>query len=176
MRGWCRIWYVFVNISLPSPFSRFLYLSSIDEFGFSQFLRHLPLRWIVWAISDRMPCAYRGYITNKGKCARLLNSPIYTCKGSQDSVNANRIYAGQTENMRRLIFVFPLDTFSCDADHKFWQPNLNLVGNVSPHSTQLTLITSDCAVIKVFNLISLYWRFMLYGQAIYIIIKDWFNR
>ena len=72
--------------------------------------RHLPLRWIVWAISDRMPCAYRGYITNKGKCARLLNS-IYTCKSSQDSVNANRIYAGQTENMRRLIFVFPLDTF-----------------------------------------------------------------
>ena len=72
-----------------------------------------------WAISDRMPCAYRGYITNKGKCARLLNSPIYTCKGSQDSVNANQIYAGQTENMRRLIFVFPLDTFSCNADHKF---------------------------------------------------------
>ena len=66
-----------------------------------------------------MPCAYRGYLTNKGKFARLLNSPIYTCKGSQDSENANRIYAGQTEYMRRLIFVFPFDTFSCDADHKF---------------------------------------------------------
>ena len=60
-------------------------------------------------------------------------------------------YAGQMENMRRLIFVFPLDTFSCDADHKFWQPNLNLVLNVSPHSTQLTLIIGDCAVVKVFN-------------------------
>ena len=98
----------------------------------------------------------RGYITNKGKCAGLLNSPIYTCKGSQDSVNANRIYAGQTENMRRLIFVFPLDTFSCDADHKFLEPNLNLVLSVSPHSTQLTLIIGDWAVVKVFNLISLY--------------------
>ena len=53
-----------------------------------------------------MPCAYRCYITNKGKCARLSISPIYTCKGSQDSVNANGIYTGQTENMRRLIFVF----------------------------------------------------------------------
>ena len=108
-----------INISLPSPFSLLIYLSSIDEFGFSQFLRHLPLRWIVWAITDRMPCAYRLYITNKGKCACLLNSPIYTSKGSQDSVNAKRIYAGQTENMCRLIFVFPLDTFSCDTDHKF---------------------------------------------------------
>ena len=106
-----------------------------------------------------MPCANRCFITNKGKCARLLNSRIYTCKGSQDSVNANLIYAGQTENMHRLVFVFPLDTFSCDADHKFWQPNLNLVLNVSPHSTQLTLIIGDCAVVKVFNLISLYWRF-----------------
>ena len=66
-----------------------------------------------------MPCAFRGYITNKDKWARLLNSPIYACKGSQESVNANWIYAGQTENMRRLIFVFPLDTFSCDTDHKF---------------------------------------------------------
>ena len=66
-----------------------------------------------------MPCTYRGYITNKDKCARLLNSPIYTRKGSQDSVNANRIYAGQMEKMHRLIFVFLLDTFSCDADHKF---------------------------------------------------------
>ena len=52
-------------------------------------------------------------------CNEQLNSPIYTCKGSQDSVNAIRIYAGQTENMRRLIFVFPLDTYTCDADHKF---------------------------------------------------------
>ena len=101
---------------------------------------------------------YRCYITNKGKCARLLNSPIYTCKGSQDSVNANRIYAGQMDSMGRLIFVFPLDTFSCDADHKFRQPNLNLVLNVSPHSTQLTLIIGDCAVVKVFYLISLYSR------------------
>ena len=157
--GWCWIWYVFTNMSLLSFFSVFLYLSGIDEFGLGQFLRHLPLRWIVWAISDRMPCAHSGYTANKGKCARLLNSPIYTCKGSQDSINANRIYAGQTENMRRLIFVFPLDTFSCDAYHKFWQPNLNLVLNVSPHSTQLRLITGDCAVIKVFILISLYWRF-----------------
>ena len=70
------------------------------------------------------------------KCARLLISPIYTCKGSKDSVNANQIYAGQTENILRLIFVFPLDTFSCDADHKFRQPNLNLVLNGSSHSTQ----------------------------------------
>ena len=73
-------------------------------------------------LGDKGPyamCVQRLYITNKVKCARLLNSPIYTCKGSQDSVNANRIYAGQKENMRRLIFVFPLDTFSCDADHKF---------------------------------------------------------
>ena len=58
-------------------------------------------------------------MTNKGECARLLNSPIYTCKSSQDSVNANWKYAGQTENMCRLIFVFPLDTVSCEADHKF---------------------------------------------------------
>ena len=138
-------------------FLSFPYLPSIEEFGFGQCLRHLPLRWIDWAISDRMPCAYRCYITSK--CGRLLTSPIYTCKRSQDSVKANRIYAGQTENMRRLIFVFPLDTFSCDADHKFWQPNLNLVLNVSPHSTQLMLIIGNCAVVKVFNLISLYWRF-----------------
>ena len=66
-----------------------------------------------------MQCAYRRYITNMGKCAGQLNSSIYTCKGPQDSVNANRIYAGQTENMRRLIFVFALVTFSCNADHKF---------------------------------------------------------
>ena len=116
---------IYLHISLHIPFSLFLYLSlvtslsSTDEFSFGQFLRHLPLRWIVWAISDRLPCAYRAYITNKGKCARLLNSPIYTCKGSQDSINVNRICAGQMENMRKLIFVFPLDTFSCDADHKF---------------------------------------------------------
>ena len=62
----------------------------------------------------------------------------------------------EMENMHRLIFVFPLDTFSCDADHKFLQPNLNLVLSVSPHYTQLTLITGDCAVVKVFNLISFY--------------------
>ena len=83
------------------------------------------------------------------KCAPLLNSSIYTCKGSQDSVDANRIYAGQTEDICRLIFVFPLVTFSCDPDHKLWQPNLNLILNVSPHSTQLTLITGDYAVVKV---------------------------
>ena len=46
-------------------------------------------------------------------------------------------------------------------DHKFWQ--LNLVLSVSPHSTQLTLITADCAVVKVFNLISLYWH----GHAVW---------
>ena len=45
-------------------------------------------------LGDKGPYAMgvqRLYITNKVKCARLLNSPIYTCKGSQDSVNANRI-------------------------------------------------------------------------------------
>ena len=41
-------------------------------------------------------------------------------------------------------------------NYKFWQ--LNLILSVSPHSTQLMLITADCAVVKVFNLISLYWH------------------
>ena len=63
-------------------------------------------------------CVQRLY-NKQGQVRSPIKSPIYTCKGSQDSVNANQIYAGQTENMRRLIFVFPLDTFSCDADHKF---------------------------------------------------------
>ena len=30
-----------------------------------------------------------------------------------------RIYTGQTEKMRRLLFVYPLVTFSRDVDHKF---------------------------------------------------------
>ena len=46
-----------------------------------------------------------------GKCACLLNFSVYTCKGPQDSVNANRMYAGQMENMRRLIFVFSVSYF-----------------------------------------------------------------
>ena len=49
-----------------------------------------------------MPYAYKAYITNKGKCAR---------QGPKDSTHANRVYAGQTEKMRRVIFVFPIVTF-----------------------------------------------------------------
>ena len=48
-------------------------------------------------------------------------------------MHANRVYAGQAE-MCRVIFVFPVVTFSCDTDHKS-----------SFHSTQLTLITADSA-------------------------------
>ena len=54
-----------------------------------------------------------------------------------------RIYTSQTEKMRRLLFVYPLVTFSRDVDHKFWQ--LKLVLNVNHNSTQLMLITTDCA-------------------------------
>ena len=68
-------------------------------------------------LGDKQPYTMCVQRTNMG--ARLLNSSIYTCKGSQDSVNANRIYAVQTGNMRRLIFVFLLVPFSCDTDHKF---------------------------------------------------------
>ena len=46
-----------------------------------------------------------------GKCACLLNSSVYSCKGPQDFVNGNRMYAGQTQNMRRLIFVFSISYF-----------------------------------------------------------------
>ena len=60
-----------------------------------------------------MPYAYTAYITNMGKCAR---------QGPKDSIHANRVYAGQTEKMRRVILF---------------------------HSTQLKLITADSAVIKV---------------------------
>ena len=69
-----------------------------------------------------MPYAYTAYITNMGKCAR---------QGPNDSIHSNRVYAGQTEKMRRVIFVFSDSYFS------------------SFHSTQFTLITADSAVIKV---------------------------
>ena len=58
------------------------------------------------------------------------------------------MYTSQTEKMHRLLFVYPLVTFSPDIDHKFWQLKLVLsVSQVTSHnSTQLTLITTDCAV------------------------------
>ena len=49
----------------------------------------------------------------------IIFSNLYLQGFPGNFVNVNRIYAGGTENMRRLIFVFPLGTFSCDADHKF---------------------------------------------------------
>ena len=62
-----------------------------------------------------------------------------------------QVYAGQINTIGRLIFIFPIVTFSCDADHKFWQ--LELVLNFSHNSTQLMLITTNCAVIKVFKVV-----------------------
>ena len=62
-----------------------------------------------------------------------INSSICSSKGPKDSIHANRVYAGQTGKMRRVIFVV---FFSGSYFSSF-------------HSTQLTLITADSAVIKV---------------------------
>ena len=47
--------------------------------------------------------------------------------------------------------------------------------SVSSHSTQLTLITADCAVVKVFNLIICIDMFTPYGQAIHVYVfpQNW---
>ena len=104
------------------------------------------------AINDHMSCAYRHW---------QLRSPInlfnfYLLR----SPRFNTCVPG----IHRLLFVFPLVTFSRDADHKFWQ--LKLVLSVSHNSTQLTLITTDCAVIKVFKIISFLWRFHAISSSV----------
>ena len=100
-----------------------------------------------------MPCAYRGYIANLGKCARRLTASIYTCKGPQDSLNANWIYADETLKTHRLIFVFSVSYLF------LWLRSQILTAK--PRSQCQSPLYSINANYRwlVFNLISLFWRF-----------------
>ena len=67
-----------------------------------------------FAISDHMSCAFRHL-----QLRSLINFFNFYLLRSPRFNTCERVYTCQTEKMCRLLFVFPLVTFSRDSDHKF---------------------------------------------------------